>query len=190
MILNAMTAQLWRLLLVACLMWPGVARANDWDALEQPGAFALMRHEQAPGIGDPADFTLGDCTTQRNLDASGRAQAQQIGAAFRDRGIGFDAVLTSQWCRCRDTAMLLDLGPVSEAPVFNSFFRDAAARLSQTEAARAELAARSGRILVVTHQVNITALTGQNTRSGEMLVVRADPDTDGFEVLGSILIAP
>ncbi len=190
MTLKAIAAQIRSLLLLACLLWPGQTLANDWDALDQPGAFVLMRHALAPGLGDPAEFTLEDCSTQRNLSAAGRAQAQEIGAAFRERGIGFDSILTSQWCRCRDTALLLDLGPVSEVPAFNSFFRDATGQAAQTDAARAEIAEREGRILVVTHQVNITALTGRGTRSGEVLVVRAAQGSDELEVLGSILIAP
>ena len=169
-------------------LWPLAASANDWDALQEPGAFALMRHALAPGTGDPAGFDLSDCSTQRTLSDEGRAQARRIGAAFAERGIAFDAVLTSQWCRCRETAELLDLGPVTEEPAFNSFFGDFSAREAQTAAAREVLAAQTGRVMVVTHQVNISGLTGQGTSSGEVLVVRAAGE--GLEVLGSILIAP
>lgn len=177
-----------RLVLVLGLLWPGLVLANHWAALDQPGAFAIMRHALAPGTGDPAHFDVTDCSTQRNLDDRGRAQARAIGQAFRDRGHSFDAVLTSQWCRCRETADLLDLGPVEEYPAFNSFFGDFAQRDARTEAAKALLADRQGRLFVVTHQVNIRALTGQTTRSGEALVVRRG--TDGLDVLGSILIGP
>ncbi|MFZ5962033.1 histidine phosphatase family protein [Thalassococcus sp. BH17M4-6] len=175
-------------ILILGLLWPGIVAANDWEALEQPGAFAIMRHALAPGTGDPAAFDLDDCSTQRNLDDAGSEQARRIGAAFRERGIAFDAVLTSQWCRCRDTAQLLELGPVTEVAAFNSFFRDFDARAAQTGAALAEIDARGGRPIIVTHQVNISALTGTGTRSGEVLVVRRG-DT-GLDVLGSILIAP
>jgi hypothetical protein len=121
-----------RLVLVLGLIWPGVTVANDWDALETPGAFAIMRHALAPGTGDPAGFDVTNCATQRNLDERGREQARRIGEAFSDRGHSFDVVLTSQWCRCRDTADLLDLGPVEEVPAFNSFFQDFSTRDSQT----------------------------------------------------------
>lgn len=177
------------LLLVFGLLWPGIVAANDWEALGEPGAFVLMRHAQAPGTGDPAAFVLEDCATQRNLDDAGRAQARAIGAAFRAQGIAFDAVLSSQWCRCRETAELLDLGPVEAVPAFNSFFADFSDREPRTAEARAMLEARAGsRLIVVTHQVNISALTGRGTRSGEALVVRRAGA--GLEVLGSILIAP
>ena len=112
-----------RWIVAILFLLPASVAANDWDALTEPGAFAIMRHALAPGTGDPADFRLDDCTTQRNLDARGREQARAIGAAFRDRGITFDVVLTSQWCRTRETAELLGLGEVVEAPALNSFFQ-------------------------------------------------------------------
>jgi len=177
-----------RFFLILGLLWPGIALANDWDALERPGAFAIMRHALAPGIGDPPGFTLGACDTQRNLDDRGREQASRIGEAFRDRGHGFDVVLTSQWCRCRETADLLGLGPVRDAPAFNSFFRDVSARDRQTRTALEVLKDTSDRPFIVTHQVNIRALTGRTTRSGEVLIVRLADDR--LEVLGSILIEP
>lgn len=175
-------------LLFLILMLPGAALANDWEALDTPGAFAIMRHALAPGTGDPANLTVGDCSTQRNLSQQGRDQATRIGQAFRDRGHSFDIVLTSQWCRCRDTAELLNLGPVEEVPAFNSFFQDFSTRDSQTAEALTHLADRSDRPFIVTHQVNIRALTGQITRSGEVLIVRHAGDT--LDVLGSILIDP
>ncbi|QFT59580.1 hypothetical protein FIU94_12165 [Sulfitobacter sp. THAF37] len=175
-------------LLLACLLFAGTAQANDWDALRQPGAMAIMRHALAPGVGDPGSFALDDCSTQRNLDDRGRAQAERIGAAFRDRGIGFDAVLTSQWCRTRETARLLDLGPVSDAPPLNSFFRDRASRDRQTEETLDIVAKADGPLMLVTHQVNISALAGRSTRSGEVLVFRL---VDGApRVTGSIMIDP
>ena len=166
--------------------WPAIA--NDWDALREPGAVAIMRHALAPGTGDPANLTLGDCSTQRNLDPRGRAQSDAIGAAFKARGITFDAVLSSQWCRTMETARLLDLGPVTETPALNSFFRDRSTRAAQTRDVEALLYQSEGRLMLVTHFVNISALTGQTTTSGEVLVIRATPD--GTEVLGRILIAP
>lgn len=175
-------------ILVLGLFWTGILAANDWAALERPGAFVIMRHALAPGTGDPADFDVDDCSTQRNLDARGRAQARAIGQAFRDRGISFDVVLSSQWCRCRETAQLLGLGEVEAVPAFNSFFRDFAERDERTTAALALLEAQNGRPIIVTHQVNISALTGRGTRSGEALVVRRG--TTQLEILGSILIDP
>jgi phosphohistidine phosphatase SixA len=164
------------------------ALANDWDALREPGAVAIMRHALAPGTGDPANFTLDDCNTQRNLDARGRAQARQIGEALRERGLTFDAVLSSQWCRAMETAELLGLGAVDEAPVLNSFFRNRSTRDAQTSDLQTLLRQQEGRLMLVTHFVNVRALTGQGARSGEILVIRMAPD--GIEVLGRIRIEP
>jgi phosphohistidine phosphatase SixA len=177
-----------RLILTLGLLWPGVLFANDWDALDQPGAFAIMRHALAPGTGDPGNFDVTDCSTQRNLDDRGRAQAERIGAAFRERGHSFDVVLTSQWCRCRDTADLLELGPVRDVPAFNSFFQNRALRDPQTRDAMALLQELDERPFIVTHFVNISALTGRTTGSGEVLIVRLGET--GLDVLGSIVIDP
>lgn len=171
------------------ILAPGTVWANDWDALNEPGAIAVMRHALAPGTGDPANFDVNDCATQRNLDDRGREQARRIGAAFRDRGITFDRVLTSQWCRCRETAQLLDVGPVAEAPPLNSFFRDYSTRERQTRETRALIAGTPGRLMLVSHQVNISALAGRATRSGEVLVIRMT-EAGEVELLGSILIDP
>lgn len=167
---------------------PGTVSANDWSALNQSGAIAIMRHALAPGTGDPSNLEVGDCTTQRNLDARGRAQALAIGEAFRSRGIEFDKVLSSQWCRTSETAELLGLGEVVEEPALNSFFRDFSTRDRQTDDVKALLGREQGRLMLVTHQVNISALTGRTTRSGEVLVIRSGDQ--GVEILGSILIAP
>ncbi len=176
------------LVVMLCPLFPGLALANDWDALKQPGTIAIMRHALAPGGGDPGIFQLGDCATQRNLDDRGRAQARNTGAAFAERGIAFDQVLTSQWCRTRETAELLDSGPVIEVPSLNSFFQDYSTRAEQTAATLALLNRSEGRLMLVTHQVNISALTARGTRSGEVLVLRLAGE--GVEVIGRILIDP
>ncbi len=177
-----------RLMALFFLCWPATLRADAWDALREPDTIAIMRHALAPGTGDPAQFRLGDCNTQRNLDARGQRQAQQIGAAFRDKGIVFDQVLTSEWCRTRDTAKLLDSGPVVAFPPLNSFFQDFSTRESQTGEVLDFLETEGGKLMLVTHQVNIFALTGQGTRSGEILVMRLT-DT-GLSVVSSTLIDP
>lgn len=175
-------------LLFLLLFLPGLALADDWQALKQPGAFAIMRHALAPGVSDPSDFELGDCATQRNLNREGRAQARAIGAAFRERGLRFDTVYTSQWCRCRETAELLDLGPVEDAPALNSFFSDFSQEEASTNALKSLISETSGTRLMVTHQINISALTGRSTRSGEVLIIRMEEG--GVDVLGRVMIAP
>ena len=181
-----------RLLFVFFIMLlPVTAAAQDMSLLKQPGVVALMRHALAPGTGDPANFELGDCATQRNLDARGRDQARRVGQAMRDAGVAFDHVWTSQWCRARDTAELVDMGEVVERPSLNSHFAgrgDRAAQTADTLDSIAKLPA-DARVLMVTHFVNISALTGQGASSGEIVVARRD-GRGGLEVLGRIEIAP
>ncbi len=145
-----------------------------WSALRN-GAIVLLRHADAPGIGDPPAFRLGDCTTQRNLGDAGRAQARRIGTIFRQQRVIAGKVVASQWCRTLDTAELAFPGQVTPEPAFNSFFQDRASADAQTAAARAMLLQWSGpgALVVVTHQVNITALTGISPMSGEGIVLRA-----------------
>jgi phosphohistidine phosphatase SixA len=184
--------------LIACLLFllPSSLLADDWDALKQPGAIALMRHALAPGGGDPdgftlGDFTLGDCSTQRNLDARGRDQARRIGAALREQGIVFDEVWSSAWCRTRETAQLVEIGEVEIRPSLNSFFAGQGNRQSQTAETMRSLTDLNGtaRVLLVSHQVNITALTGVTPSSGEIIVARMQPDGQ-LEVTGRVNIAP
>lgn len=172
-----------RIILVLCLFALGTpsARAQDngaWAAFRAPGTHALMRHATAPGIGDPASFRLGDCATQRNLDRRGRDEAEAIGAAIRARGVPVTRVLTSQWCRARETARLLGLGTVRDEPVINSFFQDSSTRQRQTRDVVALLASLSpqDKAILVTHQVNITALVGGGVSSGEIIIVSVRPD--------------
>jgi broad specificity phosphatase PhoE len=165
------------------------ALADDaalWAGLRSGGDIALMRHAEAPGTGDPAGFRLDDCATQRNLSGQGRRQAEGAGALFRSKGIASATVYSSQWCRCLDTASGLGLGLVAPQPALNSFFDDAGRDRQQTDALRQLIRQRPpGRPLVmVTHQVNITALTGVYPQSGEIIVVR--PENGRLAVMGRI----
>jgi phosphohistidine phosphatase SixA len=148
------------------------------DRLDQPGTVVALRHALAPGTGDPPGFVLGDCTTQRNLDARGREQARAIGERLRAAGLAGAAVYSSRWCRCLETAELLALGPVTPLPALDSFFGRPSEREPRTQALRAFLAeAGPGGppLVLVTHQVNISALAGRGTRSGEGVVLDRDP---------------
>lgn len=178
-------------LLAALLASPAARAETAWEALKRPGVVAIMRHAIAPGTGDPANYRLGDCSTQRNLDERGRNQARQIGQAFRENGIEFDRILSSQWCRCLETAQSLGLGTVEEFPALNSFYAKRSARGAQTRETLEFLAnlPDDARVMLVTHQVNITALTGRAVSSGEVFVIKIKSDGK-FDVLGEILIRP
>lgn len=159
----------------------GDALADDeqatWSAL-RGGAIVLFRHANAPGIGDPPAFRLGDCTTQRNLDEIGRAQARRIGERLRSEQVPVRAVWSSQWCRTLETAALAALAPVREVTAFNSFFDRRGTDAAQTASARALLLGwrESGTLVVFTHQVNISALSGTATSSAEGVVLQRKGD--------------
>jgi broad specificity phosphatase PhoE len=191
-----------------------------WQALRE-GAIVLYRHAQAPGVGDPPSFKLGDCSTQRNLDAAGRDEARRIGAALRDQRVPVTQIWASQWCRTTETAQLIaqalapasPTSPSSSTPspraaslplavqpqsAFNSFFQDRKDEPAQTAAARQALLAHQGpgTLVVVTHQVNVSALTGIALGSGEGVVLKrvtktavmvpGRPESHGLAVVGRI----
>ena len=168
--------------LLACLAGTAAA-AEAWPEIPD-GAIVLFRHANAPGVGDPPGHRIGECSTQRNLDDTGREQARRIGQTFRARNVPVRRVLSSQWCRTRETAQLAFPGLVRDEPLFNSFFEDRSSAPTQTAAALALLKRwRGPGVLVVsTHQVNITALTGATVASGEGVVVRVGEK--GLDVMG------
>jgi phosphohistidine phosphatase SixA len=148
----------------------------------------LMRHALAPGTGDPGNFTLGECDTQRNLNEVGRQQARDTGRFLKAAGITLSKVYTSQWCRCVETAELLQIsGEVVELPQINSFFQAMSQADSQTQSLKLWLSEYAGDepVLLVTHQVNITAYTGVYPQSGELVVGRFDSRGE-FTLLGRV----
>lgn len=177
-------------LALLCVSAPLKADGNDaslWKALKSGGHVVLMRHALAPGTGDPEDFVLDRCDTQRNLSSDGRAQAKRIGDRIRLTAPAGLRVYSSQWCRCLETAELIGLGAVGELPALNSFFRQAEREPEQTRALTEWIAAQDmdHTLVMVTHQVNITALTGVYPRSGEMVILRRSA-AGGLDVTGTI----
>ncbi len=152
---------------------PAASEALAWEAL-RGGAITLLRHATAPGAGDPPGMRLGDCATQRNLDEAGRGEARRIGEAFRTEGVAVGAVLTSRWCRAAETAELAFPGLARAEPAFDSFFADREEGPARTARARRILLdwGGPGALVVTTHQVNITALTGAVPSSGEGVVLK------------------
>ena len=160
-----------------------------WQRLRSGGVTVLMRHAQTvPGIGDPPGFALDKCASQRNLSEGGRRDARSIGAAFKKQGIEPGAVWSSRWCRCLDTARLA-FGRVQAEPSLDSMFTEDADRSrAKLRDLRIKLAARTDTtpLVLVTHDVNIRALTGQSLAPGEMVVTVL---RDGkLEVLGQLRV--
>lgn len=162
--------------------------AGLWRALASGGHVAMIRHAYAPGTGDPANFRIGDCGTQRNLDDTGRAQARRAGAAFRDNNVTVARVLSSEWCRCQETARLLDIGAVETFPALNSLHGRPENEEAQVRALRAffrDLAPDGPSVVMVSHHATIGAFAGAYPQSGAIVVLKL---TGGgsFEVAGSI----
>jgi len=148
----------------------------------------MIRHALAPGTGDPDHFKIGDCATQRNLNEQGRSQARNIGRWLRSRGIDNVRVFSSQWCRCLETAELIDLGPVSALPALNSFFdrpQDEEPNLAALGVFFSEQPADGALIILVTHFVTIAGITNESVSSGEGVLMRLT-GTDRIEVIGRL----
>jgi phosphohistidine phosphatase SixA len=163
--------------------------ADAWNALRAGGHVALMRHADAPGgVGDPPGFRVDDCATQRNLSEKGRVDAEKIGSRLKGEGIAFEKILSSPWCRCIDTARLLNLGTVETEATFGNVVVLKDQRQTLTTGARALIArwTAGGNLLVVTHGANIQALTGVWLASGEIVVIKGGSDRS--EPVGRLLL--
>lgn len=160
-------------LAICCgLLLTQVVQAADsipLSELAKPGRLLMLRHANAPGNGDPPNFRLDDCTTQRNLDPAGRTQAARLGQRLAQAGVARATLYSSQWCRCLETARLLALGPVQPLPALNSFYPRPQEREATLAALRdflARLPANGPPVILVTHQFTITGFTGDGTVSG------------------------
>jgi len=162
--------------------WSSIARASPQaEALiRQGGVVVVFRHADAPGTFDPPGFSLNDCSTQRNLGPQGREQSRQIGQWFAYRGLKPQAVRSSPWCRCRDTARLA-FGTAEVWPALGSTVgvspEDTTVRTAQwRQALQAASRRRPGFEVWVTHQFVMSAMTGRSAASGEGWVIGPGPD--------------
>ncbi len=132
----------------------------------------FLRHALAPGVGDPKNFIKEDCSTQRNLNNKGRLQARLIGNYLRSTNLKFSQILTSEWCRCIDTAKELNLGQWTTFSGLNSFFQEYEKKDQVINKLQKKLDSLgySDLALFVTHQVVISEQTGIVPRSGEMVL--------------------
>jgi phosphohistidine phosphatase SixA len=168
------------LFMVLALAGSAADAADDaaaWAALRGDGHVALIRHASAPGpAGDPAGYKLDDCATQRNLSEQGRAEARALGERFRTQRVKVGKIVSSQWCRCRQTAELMNIGPIEDAPTFNNAFVLNIKRDELTAGARALIGAwrGPGTLVVVTHGENIQLMLDLRPREGEVIVVAPD----------------
>ena len=160
------------------------AMANEeaiWDKLQgtnPKGYVLLLRHTIAPGVGDPENFKLNDCSTQRNLSQVGRDDAKAVGDWLKRRDIKISRVESSRWCRAKQTAQLLGIGRVRLNSNLDSLFESAdPAKAIQTVRVKKQIIDwrnKSGLLVLVGHFVNIGAVAGVGVGSGEGVLVKAD----------------
>lgn len=174
--------QLFYRLVIVCFFGgfslPMLADVDVLKKLQSPDYALVIRHNLAPGTGDPAGFEHGQCQTQRNLSATGRELARQFGKHLRAAGVNTAHVYTSEWCRCQDTAELLAVGAPQKLQAINSFFSDPDpdSKQKHTREWRQHLQDKPqehGRIYV-THQVNLTALLGGFAKPGEGYLLKIE----------------
>ena len=156
------------------------------NTLEDGGKLIFIRHAYAPGNGDPDNFTLDDCSTQRNLNEEGRKQAQYIGNFFKENKIKIDKVLSSEWCRCKETAKIA-FKNFSTNSFLNSFY---SSKYRKNKEKQIEMLndyvkkyKNNQNLIFVTHYVLISEVLNYAPSSGEIVV-----SDKNFNMIGAIEI--
>ena len=161
------------------------ASEQSWKIAQEGDKIILIRHSLAPGGGDPAGFKIDDCKTQRNLNRAGINQSKKIGKLFKQNNVPVDQVLSSQWCRCKDTAKYA-FGDFKEFTALNSTFqspydKNEGKQLNELYDYVNKWDGKGKNLVLVTHYSIITAVTNAVPNSGEIVITNKD-----FDVLGSI----
>ena len=146
----------------------------NWKPAQEGNKIILIRHALAPGGGDPKGFRIDDCKTQRNLNQIGINQSKKIGRSFKKNKIKVDKVLSSQWCRCKDTAKYA-FGNFKEFSPLNSTFsppfdKNEKKQIKQLKKFVKEWDGKGKNLILVTHYVVILAITGEAASSGELII--------------------
>ena len=152
------------------------AQANEknWKPAQEGNRIILIRHSTAPGGGDPPGFKINDCKTQRNLNKAGIDQSKRIGELFKKNKVQVDQVLTSQWCRCKDTAKYAfkkykEFSPLNST--FQSpFNKNESKQLKELKSFVKKWDGKEKNLMLITHYSIITALTNAVPGSGEIVV--------------------
>ena len=177
-----------KFLIFLLFLFPTKSYSNEiiLAALEDGKKIVFIRHAIAPGNGDPDDFDINDCSSQRNLSEKGRNQSKKIGDFFRINKIKIDTVLSSEWCRCKDTAKLA-FGNFKTFSALNSFYE---ARFAKNKSEQIKELRNfinnwedDSNLIIVTHFVVISALLNKGVSSGEMIITDKK-----LNILGSLEI--
>jgi|TARA_B100001057_G_C22464964_1_gene800365 phosphohistidine phosphatase SixA len=158
---------------------------QNWKPAQDGDKIILIRHAKAPGGGDPEGFNIEDCKTQRNLDIMGINQSKKIGKLFREKKIKIDKVLSSQWCRCKDTAKYA-FEDFKEFSALNSTYtspydQNEKQQIKELKKYVSSWKGNGGNLVLVTHYVIILAITGKTARSGELVITDKN-----FKILSTI----
>ena len=158
---------------------------HSWKQAKDGDKVIFIRHALAPGRGDPKGFNIKDCKTQRNLDEIGINQSKKIGELFKEKKIKIDQVLSSQWCRCKDTAKYA-FGNFKEFAALNSTFsppfdKNEKKQIEDLKNFIKQWKGKGKNLVLVTHYVVILAMTGETSSSGELIITDKN-----FKVLSTI----
>ena len=158
---------------------------NNWKPAQEGDKIIMIRHALAPGTGDPNEFKINDCSTQRNLDEIGISQSKKIGKLFKEKKIKIDQVLSSQWCRCKDTARYAFKNFREFSPLNSTFSppfdKNEKKQIKELKNFAKQWDGGGGNLILVTHYVVILAMTGKALSSGDLVITDKN-----FNVLSSI----
>ena len=173
------------IIIFSLISFPTFSSEHNWKHAQEGGKIILIRHALAPGGGDPEGFKIEDCKTQRNLNEVGIKQSKKIGKLFIEKKIKIDQVLSSQWCRCKDTARYA-FGNFKEFSALNSTYtppydQNEKQQIKELKKYVSSWKGNGGNLVLVTHYVIILAITGETTRSGELVITDKN-----FKILSTI----
>ena len=182
---NKIISLILNLILFSLISFQINASEQAWNLAQEGDKIILIRHSLAPGGGDPPGFKIDDCKTQRNLNRKGINQSKKIGKLFKKNKDPIDQVLSSQWCRCKDTAKYA-FGNFKEFTALNSTFqtpynKNEPKQLKELYNFVKKWEGNGKNLVLVTHYSIITAVTNALPASGEIVITDKN-----FEVLGTI----
>jgi len=174
-----------KILILSLFSFQSYSSEQNWKPAQEGNKIILIRHSLAPGGGDPVGFKIDDCKSQRNLNLKGINQSKKIGKLFKKNKIPIDQVLSSQWCRCKDTAKYA-FGEYKEFMALNSTFqspydRNEVRQLKELYSFVNKWNGKGKNLVLVTHYSIITAVTNSVPSSGEIVITDKN-----FKVIGSI----
>ena len=182
---NKIISLILKLILFSLFSFQIYASEQAWNLAQEGDKIILIRHSLAPGGGDPPGFKIDDCKTQRNLNRKGINQSKKMGKLFKKNKVPVDLVLSSQWCRCKDTAKYA-FGNFKEFTALNSTFQSPYSKnepkqLKELYNVVKNWNGKGKNLVLVTHYSIITAVTNAVPSSGEIVITNKN-----FEVLGTI----